>query len=676
MTISYVSAVSTENFTNSIGINTHLDFSAYSSQLSTVIADLQYIGVKNIRDSANSPADLGANGSWQQVANATGAKFDAYLGEGSVATMQSGLANAVTLAHQGILNFIEGGNEEDQSYAISLGNSLAKTAAYQQTVYSTAHSLGISVINMSFGTGWGSSSTGDYGTVGNLASYTDYANAHTYFGSGNTPLASIQALNSDSQLAAVGKPTITTEMGWYTTTSTTDATNVSVTEQAKYMLDGLLDAYQAGDAKTYLYELLDEGTNQSYSEDNFGLFYSNGTAKPAAVALHNLTTLLADTGATANSFTPAGLSYQLTGTLSTDHSMLMQKSDGSYWLAIWNEARLSGPTTPTALTVANHTVTLTLGGTATTIEIFDPLTGTTATQTVSNASTVTLSVPDHPILVEIIPGSSTSTGSGSTTTTAPTASDLAVIVPTSDTAYTSQVTKLAGVSISDAWASTHSGSMVLNLTAGHNALEISNGTSMATIAAGSALKLTGTLAQLNADLATLEYVGGSTTGTDSITVDVWNMGGVESTKTLIIDLVAPTSTSTTATTTTVAKAATTSVLTASDLAVTVPTTSPTISHTAYTSIHGVSISDAWGAAHSGSMALNLSVSHGTLEISNGTSMVTGSTVHLSGTLAQLNADLQTLHYEATPLVGVDTLSVNVWNQGGVSVTHALKMTIG
>jgi hypothetical protein len=187
MTISYVSAVSTENFINSIGINTHLDFTAYSSQLSTVIADLQYIGVKNIRDSANSAADLGTTGSWQQVANATGAKFDAYLGEGSVATMQSGLANAVTLAKQGILNFIEGGNEEDQSYATSLGNSLAKTAAYQQTVYTTAHALGISVINMSFGTGWGTSSTGDYGTVGNLASYANYANAHTYFGTGNTP---------------------------------------------------------------------------------------------------------------------------------------------------------------------------------------------------------------------------------------------------------------------------------------------------------------------------------------------------------------------------------------------------------------------------------------------------------------------------------------------------------
>ncbi len=670
MTISYVSAVTAENFINSIGINTHIDFTSYSSQLSTVEADINYLGVKNIRDSAENPSDLGANGLWQQVANATGAKFDAYAAEGSVATMQSSEANALILAKQGIVKFIEGGNEEDQPYAISLGNSLATTAAFQQTLYSSAHALGVSVINMSFGTGWGSSSTGDYGTVGNLSAYTDYANDHVYFGTGNTPLSSILMLNSDAELAAQGKPVINTEMGWYTTSSTTDVSNDTPLEQAKYMLDGLLDAYQAGDSMTYLYELLNEGTSTTNNEDNFGLFNANGTAKPAATALHNLTTLLADTGSTAATFKPTGLSYQLSGTISTDHSMLMEKSDGSFWLAVWNEARLSGPTSPAAITVANHTVTLTLGSAAQTIEIYDPLTGTTATQTISNASTVALSVPDHPILVEIIPGTgsttTTSTGSSGGTTATPTASDLAVIVPaTSDIAYTSQVTQLSGVSISDAWGANHSGSMALNLTAGHNALQISNGSSTVTVAAGTTLHLSGSLAQLNADLTTLSYVGGSTAGSDTIIVDVWNQGGVESTKTLAVNLVAGTGTSTAA----IAG-------TAQDLAILVPATSPTVTSSAYGAVSGVSISDAWAASHSGNMVLNLTVSHGTMEIGNGTSMLHGSALSLTGSLSQLNADLQTLHYEATAgVVGVDTLSVNVWNQGGVTLTHALHLTI-
>jgi hypothetical protein len=401
VTYSNTTAVQAEIFIDSIGVNTHLDFTGSSySNITTVETAINYLGVKTVRDSANSTADLGATGLWQQVANATGAKFDAYLGEGSVATMVTGLANAVTLAHQGILTSIEGGNEEDQGYAASLGNSLAQTAAYQQTVYTTAHSLGLSAINMSFGTGW-SKATGDYGTVGDLASVTDYANDHVYFGTGNSPLSTIQMLNSDAELAAGGKTVINSEMGWYTTASTTDSSNVTVDVQAKYMSDGLLDAYQAGDAKTYLYELLDESGSGTNSEANFGLFHTDGTPKPAATALHNLTTLLEDTGSTATSFTPGTLSYQLSGTIGTDHSMLMEKSDGTYWLAIWNEARLSGPTSPTEISVANHTVTLSLASAAASVTVYDPMSGTTAVETVDNTQTISVAVPDHPVLVEI-----------------------------------------------------------------------------------------------------------------------------------------------------------------------------------------------------------------------------------------------------------------------------------
>jgi hypothetical protein len=401
VTYSNVTANQAANFLGTIGVNTHLDFTGSSySNLSAVENAINYIGVKSLRDSPNNSADLGANGSWQQVANATGAKFDAYLGEGSVATMQQGLSNATALAHQGILSFIEGGNEEDQGYATSQGNSLATTAAYQKTVYATAHSLGLQAINMSFGTGW-SKATGDYGTVGNLAGSADFANAHTYFGSGNTPLSGIQALNSDAQLAANGKQVITTEMGWYTTGSTTDSANVSPTVQAKYMLDGLADAYQNGDAKTYLYELMDQHAGSSNTEYNFGLFNADGTPKPAATALHNLTSLLADNGANATSFTPGTLNYQLSGTLSTDHTMLLEKSDGTFWLTVWNEARLSGPNAPTDVSVPNHTVTLSLGSAASNVTVYDPMSGTSAVQSTNNTQSVSLSVPDHPILVEI-----------------------------------------------------------------------------------------------------------------------------------------------------------------------------------------------------------------------------------------------------------------------------------
>src|SRR5579859_1660350 len=122
MSFSYQTATSTENFINSLGVNTHIDFSSYSN-ISAVENAINYLGIKNLRDSANSPKDLGANGLWQQVANATGAKFDAFATEGSIAKMEASFNNGVTLAKQGIVNFLEGGNEEDQSYAVSLATA-------------------------------------------------------------------------------------------------------------------------------------------------------------------------------------------------------------------------------------------------------------------------------------------------------------------------------------------------------------------------------------------------------------------------------------------------------------------------------------------------------------------------------------------------------------------------
>ena len=646
MTITNTIASSAESFIGSIGVNTHIDFTSSSyANLNLVETAINYLGVKNLRDSPESTADLGATGLWQQVANATGAKFDAYIPEGSAANMQASLNDIATLAGQGIVKFIEGGNEEDDSYATGLGNSLAATAQFQQQVYATGKQLGLSVINMSFGSGWSTSSTGDYGTVGNLAAYADYANAHVYPSTGNTPNSALQALDADANLAAAGKPVINSELGWYTDGSTTDPSAVSVNVQAKYVLDGLLDAYKAGDPQTYLYELLDEKSGSTSSEANFGLFYANGTPKPAATAIHNLTTLLTDNG---GSFTPGSLGYSLTGTLSTDNSLLLEKSDGSFWLAVWNETRLSGPTSPTDISVPNHTVTLSLAGPAN-IEIYDPLTGTSVIQSATGATSVSLSVPDHPILVEIQPVSVSVTSSTSTSQPAPTAQDLAITMPVPETAYTTMNNALAGIVIDDAWAANHAGSMALNLSVAHGTLDISNGTS---ILSGSSLKLSGSLAQLNADLATLTYVGPAA-GSDTLSVNVWNQGGVSTTQTLAITNVVPT---------------------AQDLNILLPS-NVHVAASGFSAVSGVSVFDPWASNHSGSMVLNLSVAQGTLDISNGSSILSGQSLHVTGSLAQLNADLATLTYAAAAGAEVATLSLNVWNQAGVSVTHSLGIAI-
>ena len=402
---SQTTAVGAASFIGSIGVNTHIDFTwtAYAN-IAEVEAALSYLGVANVRDSPSNPADLQW---WQQVAQATGVKFDAFIGEGSPASYSSELGLMQQLAGEGLLNFVEGGNEPDDSYAESTGDSTSYAAQFQQTLYQTAHALGLPVIQTSFG------NVNDYGSTGDLSAYADYGNAHTYYGTGNNPGAtawwngqsyasSLSWLNSEASLTTPGKPIITTESGYYTDGNTADPNNVDETVQAKYTLDILLDAYKAGDAKTYLYELLDQNTGDGNSEDNFGLFHSDGTPKLAATAVHDLTTLLNDPGATAASFVPGTLNYSLTGMSATENSLLMEKSDGSFWLALWNDTRLSGPSSPTDVAVAPNTVTLTLANAAA-VQVFDPLAGTAATENYGTTTSAQISVPDHAILVEIAP---------------------------------------------------------------------------------------------------------------------------------------------------------------------------------------------------------------------------------------------------------------------------------
>jgi hypothetical protein len=103
--------------------------------------------------------------------------------------------------------------------------------------------------------------------------------------------------------------------------------------------------------------------------------------------LHNLTTILADYGAG----TPGRLDYSIPSQPETVHDLLLQKDDGTFELVVWNE-RPSGGT---------DDVTVELGRAFATVTIYDPTTGTSPTETLSDVSSVALTVGDHPVVVEL-----------------------------------------------------------------------------------------------------------------------------------------------------------------------------------------------------------------------------------------------------------------------------------
>lgn len=84
------------------------------------------------------------------------------------------------------------------------------------------------------------------------------------------------------------------------------------------------------------YELVDQSSGAD-TEQAFGMFEQDWTPKPAATALRNAILLLRDPASTALSFAPTALGHTLAGASSATRSMLMQKADGAWWLAIWQQ---------------------------------------------------------------------------------------------------------------------------------------------------------------------------------------------------------------------------------------------------------------------------------------------------------------------------------------------------
>lgn len=174
-------------------------------------------------------------------------------------------------------------------------------------------------------------------------------------------------------------PRVTTETGC------TIAGPITEEIQALNLLTLYLDQFKRGWSYTAVYLLrdrTDEGGNQS-----FGFFKPDYTPRKAAVYLHNLTTILADSGSLGK---PGQLNYSIPEQPATVHEMLLQMSDGKFELVVWNE-RLRGA----------DEVTVRLGRTYPMVKVFDPTTGTKPIQTRGKTDVLKLTLSDHPLIIAI-----------------------------------------------------------------------------------------------------------------------------------------------------------------------------------------------------------------------------------------------------------------------------------
>jgi hypothetical protein len=173
------------------------------------------------------------------------------------------------------------------------------------------------------------------------------------------------------------------------TTETGCTVGGPVTEEvhALNLLNLYLAQFKRGWSYTAVYLLrdrTDEAGNQA-----FGFFKPDYAPRKAATYLHNFTTILADRGAAAR---PGRLDYALAEQPATVHDLLLQRSDGTFFLVVWGE-RLKG----------SDDVTVRLGATYPAVRVYDPTAGTEPVQTHRRVATLKLTVGDHPLILAVEP---------------------------------------------------------------------------------------------------------------------------------------------------------------------------------------------------------------------------------------------------------------------------------
>lgn len=317
------------------GVNLHLDNCCRGQyeNLETVKAHINYIGATRLRDWA--VARPGVFERWQNVYRATGAPFHASIPAASPAHQRIALGVMKDWLERapGMIDVIEGGNEEDTPYPKKLGATLADTAALQHEVYALGQQKGVKVSQLSVGAGWYPPFyEGNYKKFGKPPA--DYGNAHIYMQPGVGPTYFLKRLGNLAAWSVDGKPVDVTEFGFYRTTAQPESITTA------YMHIAPFASYLLGHKYFSVYALHDDPSNA------MGFYDKNGKARAHAHYWHVTTRLLADAGGKGLPPKTANIAFsdqRTTGRGTAGiRNVPMYKSDGSVWIATFDEQAKRG----------------------------------------------------------------------------------------------------------------------------------------------------------------------------------------------------------------------------------------------------------------------------------------------------------------------------------------------
>jgi hypothetical protein len=416
-----VAAVPASDFLDSIGT---LSAIAYRGEtLEKTVECTKYLGIRWLR--AGIEGDIPVR-DFLELHKRTGVKFSWGLGSGGT-DIPKLIATAKPLATAGALLAFEGPNEPNNwgfTYQGETGGrdrSWIAVAKLQRDLYQTVKSDPSLKKYPVWSISEGGAETDNVGlqflTIPPEAHtsmpagtrYADYANVHNYIYHPNSPsVEDNKTWNAADPTAACKVDGLYGEYGqtWAkhfpgypaaqllalprVTTETGTTIGGAITEEihAKNLLTLYLDQFKRGWSYTGVYLLrdrVDEAGNQS-----FGFYRPDYSRRKAAVYLHNLTTILADQGRPARL---AELEYSIAPRPDTLHDLLLQKSDGSFALVIWNERVQGSDTITVSLDVRAAPV----------VKVHDPTLRVTVREMISNPHKLVLKLTDHPVVLEIRP---------------------------------------------------------------------------------------------------------------------------------------------------------------------------------------------------------------------------------------------------------------------------------
>ncbi len=400
-TVPSVAAKSANAFVSSIGVVTHYNWAGDVYDNATAVALLKNSGIRYYRvGAAAGPGNPYGNfqAPWTTFNYlASNGIYGDYVWDlanfGGDPSTWNPTPNAFASGVSGIASY-EGSNEPN--YSCTGNNSwVSQQRTFMQTfwTYDQGYSstIGIPMIAPSLANCTGLANLQSDVTALGALSYANVGNMHSYPGwttipeqgalvnsQGGTP-----SYTSIARVTTPSAPLQTTETGYGADKLGSTAT------QAEYDLRLLLNGWNQGVQRTYLFALIDDATDGT-DFAHFGLVDGSYNPRPAYYAVQNLISTLADPG---SSYGGGQLAYALTDNTANVQQTLLQKRDGTFYLVLWVAAVAGvGSQSVTLVFPVSHTVS------AQTFASTGKLTSTSVTP---NGKNYTLSVNDMPTIVSI-----------------------------------------------------------------------------------------------------------------------------------------------------------------------------------------------------------------------------------------------------------------------------------